>query len=125
MRFGISATSLIVPKNFLTRLRPVNVCAIFSLSIRFRRAARAPLRTAAIHRDHQDRRRDRPFLCDSGLTRTALLFTSHRDRIGGHERLGGLPVGNRPLLVRDPRVAPEMPASPTNSWLATLTGVSF
>src|SRR6476659_9560031 len=29
MRFGISATSLIVPKNFLTRLRPVNVCAIF------------------------------------------------------------------------------------------------
>jgi hypothetical protein len=32
MRFGISATSLIVPKNFLTRLRPVNVCAIVSFS---------------------------------------------------------------------------------------------
>src|SRR5262245_15582714 len=28
MRFGISATSWIFPKNFLTRLRPVNVCAI-------------------------------------------------------------------------------------------------
>src|SRR5262249_33404466 len=80
MRFGISATSLIVPKNFLTRLRPVNVCAIFSLSIRFRRAARAPLQTAAFHRDHQDRRRGRPFLCDSGLTRTAIRFTSHRDQ---------------------------------------------
>jgi hypothetical protein len=33
MRFGISATSLIEPKNFRTRLRPVNVCAIVSLSI--------------------------------------------------------------------------------------------
>src|SRR5262249_55577494 len=28
MRFGISATSWIFPKNFRTRLRPVNVCAI-------------------------------------------------------------------------------------------------
>src|SRR6476661_4422197 len=80
MRFGISATSLIVPKNFLTRLRPVNVCAIFSLSIRLHRAARAPLRTAAIHRDHQDRRRGRPVLCDSGLTRTAAHFFFHRDQ---------------------------------------------
>src|SRR3954462_15598603 len=26
MRFGISATSLILPKNLRTRLRPVNVC---------------------------------------------------------------------------------------------------
>src|SRR5690242_12428504 len=33
MRFGISATSLIEPKNFRTRLRPVNVCAIVPLSI--------------------------------------------------------------------------------------------
>src|SRR5579875_3162895 len=48
MRFGISATSLIDPKNFLTRLRPVNVCAIVSLSIRLWRAALAPLPTAAI-----------------------------------------------------------------------------
>jgi hypothetical protein len=32
MRFGISATSLIDPKNFLTRLRPVNVCAIVYFS---------------------------------------------------------------------------------------------
>jgi hypothetical protein len=37
MRFGISATSLIDPKNFRTRLRPVNVCAIVSLSIRYER----------------------------------------------------------------------------------------
>src|SRR5271154_967073 len=28
MRFGISATSSIFPKNFLTRFRPMNVCAI-------------------------------------------------------------------------------------------------
>src|SRR5579871_425642 len=28
MRFGISATSSILPKNLRTRLRPVNVCAI-------------------------------------------------------------------------------------------------
>src|SRR5581483_4501018 len=76
MRFGISATSLIVPKNFLTRLRPVNVCAIVSLSIRFRRAVRAPLRTAAIHPDHRDRRRNRPVLCDSGLARTAAHYIS-------------------------------------------------
>src|ERR1700734_461450 len=30
MRFGISATSWIFPKNFLTRFRPINVCAIMS-----------------------------------------------------------------------------------------------
>src|SRR5215472_11681948 len=30
MRFGISATSSIFPKNFLTRFRPMNVCAIIS-----------------------------------------------------------------------------------------------
>src|ERR1700733_685967 len=30
MRFGISATSSIFPKNFLTRFRPINVCAIMS-----------------------------------------------------------------------------------------------
>src|SRR6516164_7412969 len=79
MRFGISATSLIVPKNFLTRLRPVNVCAIVSLSIRFGRATRAPLRTVAIHRDHQDRRRGCPYLCDSGSARTAAHFTPSRE----------------------------------------------
>ena len=45
------------------------------LSIRFWRPARAPLRTVAIHRDHQDRRRGYPFLCDSGLARTAAHFT--------------------------------------------------
>src|SRR5215510_13044402 len=30
MRFGISATSWIFPKNLRTRLRPVNVCAVIS-----------------------------------------------------------------------------------------------
>jgi hypothetical protein len=30
MRFGISATSWIFPKNFRTRFRPINVCAIMS-----------------------------------------------------------------------------------------------
>src|SRR5260221_251997 len=33
MRFGISATSWIFPKNLRTRLRPVNVCAISSLAL--------------------------------------------------------------------------------------------
>src|SRR5512133_2517907 len=56
MRFGISATSWIFPKNLRTRLRPVNVCAISSLALSNRRAG-ATLRKAAIHRDHQDRRR--------------------------------------------------------------------
>src|SRR5687767_13076847 len=38
MRFGISATSWIFPKNLRTRLRPVNVCAaILSLAPSFRR----------------------------------------------------------------------------------------
>src|SRR3954470_21884272 len=83
MRFGISATSLIDPKNFLTRLRPVNVCAIvFSLDSRCRGAASwAPLQTAASNRDHRDRRRNRPVLCDSGGTRTVALFTSHRGHV--------------------------------------------
>src|SRR5262245_24260395 len=37
MRFGISATSWIFPKNLRTRLRPVNVCAISSLALSNRR----------------------------------------------------------------------------------------
>src|SRR5499427_4224106 len=57
MRFGISATSWIFPKNLRTRLRPVNVCAISSLALSNRRAG-TTLRKAAIHRDHQDSRRD-------------------------------------------------------------------
>src|SRR6185437_1816917 len=120
MRFGISATSLIVPKNFLTRLRPVNVCAIFSLSIRFRRATRAPLLTAAIHRDHRDRRRGRPVLCDSGPARTAAHFTFRRDPNPDHDRIGrrrkpsvlscprppGLPPGI-PFSLRNGQVCPD------------------
>src|SRR5262249_8848709 len=90
MRFGISATSLIVPKNFLTRLRPVNVCAIFSLSIRLRRAARAPLRTAAFHRDHRDRRRAVRFYAIRAWP-GPLLFTVTADRSYGR------------LSCRDPR----------------------
>src|SRR5579862_8184719 len=79
MRFGISATSWIFPKNFLTRFRPINVCAIMSSrSIdpdlsrhaqaitlgptgpasrgRGTEAIKATLRKAAIHRDRPDRR---------------------------------------------------------------------
>src|SRR6476619_656041 len=111
MRFGISATSLIVPKNFLTRLRPVNVCAIFSLSIRLHRAARAPLRTAAIHRDHQDRRRGRPVLCDSGLTRTAAHFTFRRDP--SFRFTAALEVGSGPPPCLLPE-APKLPWGPRN-----------
>src|SRR5262249_5268398 len=58
MRFGISATSRIFPKNLRTRLRPVNVCAaILSLSLRRTVGSGTTLRKAAIHRDRQDRRR--------------------------------------------------------------------
>src|SRR5262249_13672569 len=38
MRFGISATSWIFPKNLRKRFRPVNVCAISSLALSNRRA---------------------------------------------------------------------------------------
>src|SRR5262245_47381705 len=66
MRFGISATSRIFPKNLRTRLRPVNVCAaILSLSLRRTVGSGTTLRKAAIHRDRQDRRRALMFLCDS------------------------------------------------------------
>src|SRR5271165_6391345 len=59
MRFGISATSWIFPKNLRTRLRPVNVCAMLCLSPRRTAGTGTTLRKAAIHRDHQDRRRAR------------------------------------------------------------------
>src|SRR5712671_4797010 len=49
MRFGISATSWIFPKNLRTRLRPINVCAISSLALSNRRA-----------RDHSPMRFGRP-----------------------------------------------------------------
>src|SRR6478752_4413702 len=39
MRFGISATSLMCPKNLRTRLRPVNVCCAIVAS-RYRRSLR-------------------------------------------------------------------------------------
>src|SRR5262249_54995 len=42
MRFGISATSLICPKNLRTRLRPVNVCCAIVAS-RYRCPGRATL----------------------------------------------------------------------------------
>src|SRR5262249_28348835 len=105
MRFGISATSLIVPKNFLTALRPVNVCAIFSLSIRLHRAARAPLRTAAFHRDHRDRRRGRPLLCDSVSPNRRTLH-AHRDHSQSVHDASGVRRCRLPyLLIRAPRFA--------------------
>src|SRR5258708_34262957 len=54
MRFGISATSSILPKNLRTRLRPVNVCAIVASLLpphtltgggAFRRTSTVPLGT--------------------------------------------------------------------------------
>src|SRR5215468_74129 len=52
MRFGISATSLMCPKNLRTRLRPVNVCCAIVASHLRRPRRRANLpnarRTAAI-----------------------------------------------------------------------------
>src|ERR1700761_6968066 len=76
MRFGISATSSIFPKNLRTRFRPINVCAICPLAqsihrarttgfkpcprpkrSEVRKAIKTTLQKAAIHRDHRDRRR--------------------------------------------------------------------
>src|ERR1700759_2840519 len=67
MRFGISATSWIFPKNFLTRLRPVTVCAIvLSLYVVRSGAPGTTLQKAAIHRDHLDRRSGAYLSGDSG-----------------------------------------------------------
>src|SRR6185437_4419126 len=85
MRFGISATSLIDPKNFLTRLRPVNVCAIGSILSRFEFAGSAGASPdSRHHRDYPDRRRGCPFLCDSGLPEPPHSST----RLGGNPSLG-------------------------------------
>jgi hypothetical protein len=49
MRFGISATSLMCPKNLRTRLRPVNVCCAIVAShfvARFGRTFRSAAATA-------------------------------------------------------------------------------
>src|SRR5580658_4126512 len=61
MRFGISATSSIFPKNFRTRFRPINVCAIMSSrSIEPRRSNRrvrtiaTPNRRGPWYRGDQD-----------------------------------------------------------------------
>jgi hypothetical protein len=50
MRFGISATSLIFPKNLRTRLRPVNVSAIVASRFVRRVLRRRVFRQAAIGR---------------------------------------------------------------------------
>src|SRR5688572_20810305 len=73
MRFGISATSWIFPKNLRTRLRPVNVCAIWSLAVCRTVGPGTTLRKAAIHRDRQDSRQV-PFLVRSRLRRIAVLL---------------------------------------------------
>src|SRR5207253_4570749 len=71
--FGISATSWIFPKTLRPRLRPVNVCAISSLSLSRCRTVGpgTTLRKAAIHRDHQDNRREPLLLCESAGRRSA------------------------------------------------------
>jgi hypothetical protein len=50
MRFGISATSLIFPKNLRTRLRPVNVSAIVASRFVRRVLRRRVFRQAVIDR---------------------------------------------------------------------------
>src|SRR5215475_6415812 len=79
MRFGISATSWIFPKNLRTRLRPVNVCAISSLALSNRRA-----RDDSPEGRHPSRPSGQPSrplcLCDSADRRTAMsLPPSGRD----------------------------------------------
>src|SRR6185437_14957165 len=105
MRFGISATSLIDPKNFLTRLRPVNVCAIGSILSRFEFAGSAGASPdSRHHRDYPDRRRGCPFLCDSGPARTAALFT----------HLGGSPSVDAAFLSLSPGHRPGDSYLPSN-----------
>src|SRR5499427_3352238 len=70
MRFGISATSWIFPKNLRTRLRPVNVCAISSLALSNRRARDDS--PEGRHPSRPSGQPSRPLLCDSAASRTAM-----------------------------------------------------
>src|SRR5271163_5089641 len=96
MRFGISATSSIFPKNLRTRFRPINVCAIMSSrsidplgsNRRIRavtpdpagqgvEAIKTTLQKAAIHRDHRDRRRTTLFCRDSAENAESTRYPRH------------------------------------------------
>ena len=133
MRFGISATSWIFPKNLRTRLRPVNVCAIVYFS-RFVRTASAgtPLRKAAIHRDHPDRRRDRSFLCDLGLDAESLRTAANTVIATGAAkspfRVGGLCRDLAPRPCHRPRILSpsswQIRASDATDFAANLPATS-
>src|ERR1700730_5793963 len=111
MRFGISATSWIFPKNLRTRLRPVNVCAMLCLSPRRTAGTGTTLRKAAIHRDRQDRRRARAVhLC---MIRPDAESINRNRRQAVYGAIPGLPEitvlcsraprqGGRPAIARNP-----------------------
>src|SRR5580704_18783703 len=122
MRFGISATSWIFPKNLRTRLRPVNVWAIF-LAPRRTVGTGTTLQRAAIHRDRQDRRRGTPHVsCDSARHRIGLLQPPPRrprrpsriirNRVLSTPSLFAIPVAPRGGLRFDFLATPGPLASP-------------
>src|SRR5262249_35793434 len=105
MRFGISATSWIFPKNFLTRLRPVNVCAIvlslLSSSVSSLGTG-TTLQKAAIHRDYLDRRTDARLRGDS-VSRTAGLHPAAKSlpsRGLSNDRPKAVSFSNQPSFYR-------------------------
>src|SRR5438034_9180927 len=65
MRFGISATSWIFPKNLRTRLRPVNVCAISFSLLSYRRGRDDSPESRNPSRPSGQPSNRRLFLCDS------------------------------------------------------------
>src|SRR4029434_3031219 len=90
MRFGISATSWIFPKNLRTRLRPVNVCAISSLALSNCRA-----RDDSPEGRHPSRPSGQPskpsIVCDSADCRSAMPLPERgRDHAsaGARQRYG-------------------------------------
>src|SRR5262245_16422447 len=80
MRFGISATSWIFPKNLRTRLRPVNVCAaISSLALSNRRARDDS--PEGRHPSRPSGQASEPcLLCDSACRRISRLTAAARRR---------------------------------------------
>src|SRR5882724_937145 len=110
MRFGISATSWIFPKNFLTRLRPINVCAIV-LSLLSSGGTGTTLRKAAIHRDYLDRRTWAHLLDDSGLPNRRLPKTAawrpYSLPLNGKDGDSGACTPKSPVFVCNPWTIPR------------------
>src|SRR6185503_21379818 len=104
MRFGISATSWIFPKNFLTRLRPVNVCAIRALSVVVRQSANSDRRDDSPESRNPSRPSGQaygsPVLDDSGFPNRRIALT-----LCGKDGDSRALARKSPIFVQDPRIS--------------------